>query len=139
MSIQLLFRHPTIDPAIITTTIGVQPTMQARAGEQVRPALDGTPRRGLNRESTWVVTTEYYDDPTTDSYPNIDSRLKTFLEPFQLRAPFVRQLAAECTAAGVDLEFPGQFHFGGEITPPVLRIVADLGLNLGIEVFPDWA
>ncbi len=110
--------------------------MLARAGEHVGPAVDGTPRRGRNSESTWVVSAVYFDDPAALSRPDLDLRLKAFLEPFQQHAPFVRQLAAECLAAAVDLEFPGKLHFGDGIAPAVLRMVADLGLNLGIEVFP---
>lgn len=136
LGIQLLFRHRTIDPAIITNTVEVQPTLQSRAGEHVRPAVDGTPRRGRNPESTWIVSTVYYDDPAAESRADLDLRLTAFLEPFQQHAPFVRQLAAECTAAAVDLELPGKRHFGDGIAPAVLRMVADLGLNLGIEVFP---
>lgn len=40
------------------------------------------------------------------------------------------------TLANVDLEFPGQYNFGGELNPSVLRKIYNLGLTLGIEVFP---
>jgi|GEM_PF-5610383 len=135
----LLFRHPTIDPASVTAVLGVQPTTQARVGDTVRPAVDGTPRRGIERESAWGLRADFYGEDSDGEDPDIDEPLAAFLAPFVPHAAFVRRFAAECTVAGIDLEFPGQFHFGGQLRPAVLRTIADLGLSLGIEVFPDSA
>jgi|ERR1700733_616830 len=136
--IRLLFRHPTIDPALITQALGVEPTTQARVGDRVRPARDGSLRHGIERESAWGLSAEYRD-AYRDTDPNLNERLTSFLEPLMPHAAVVRKLAAESTLANVDLEFPGQYHFGGELSPNVLRKVYNLGLTLGIEVFPDSA
>jgi hypothetical protein len=45
-------------------------------------------------------------------------------------------LAAE-GAAGLEIDILGHFHFGCAIAPAVLRTIADLGLDLIVEVFPD--
>ena|ERR1700681_1238833 len=137
--ISLLFRHPTIDPESITQVLGVKPTTQARLGDRVRPAVDGTPRPGIERDSAWGVSTACRDRNRDGRDPDINAWLSTFLEPFVPHAAYMRKLAAESTLANVDLEFPGQFHFGGELSPATLRTISDLGLTLGIEVFPDSA
>jgi hypothetical protein len=103
-------------------------------GDRVSPGIDGSPRRGVERASWWSVVAEFYDED-----PDIDDRLTAFLAPLLGDAQFVRRLAGDSGAANVDLEFPGQLHFGGVITPAVLRTVADLGLTLGIEIFPNSA
>jgi hypothetical protein len=133
-SISLLFRHPSVDPASVTAALGVQPTTQARVGDNVRPAVDGTPRRGTERESAWGVRAKFYEKE-----PDIGELVTAFLQPFVAHAAFMRDLAAGSTVATIDLEFPGQFHFGGALEPAVLHTIADMGLMLGIEVFPDSA
>ncbi len=139
-SIKLLFRHPTMDPADITKVLGVQPSSQWRVGEPVI-GIDGKVRRGINRDSRWGLWTSYYDKRELDigeEGPDVSERLARFLEPLARQISFVRQLAVEGDAA-IDLNFPGQFHFGCSLSPIVLRTIADLGLNLGFEVFPDSA
>jgi hypothetical protein len=123
-----------MDPEAVTTALGVTPTTQAHVGERVRPAVDGTPRPGVERESAWGVSVE-----CRDKEADIDQWLAAFLDPFLPHRAFIRQLAAEATLANVDLAFPGQFHFGGELRATTLQAVASLGLTLGLEVFPDSA
>lgn len=148
-SIRLLFRGFTVDPTIISKTLGLETLRHWRAGGRV-PNLDGSPGRYRSPDSAWGWDASYYDkredgvdydrESASDVLgPRLNERLTAFLEPLLRERSFVRELAATSTTAEIDLEFPGQFHFGCMIRPATLRAIADLGLQLGIEVFPNTA
>jgi len=135
--IRLIFRHPSIDPEDITKTLGLEPSKQIRVGDRVI-GLDGRPRRGIERQSSWSLWVTYdYEEPDLDAPgPRVDERICAFLEPIVRHAPFVRRLAVE-GEAGLEINILGHSHFGCAIAPAVLRTIADLGLDLCVEVFPD--
>ena len=148
-SIRLLFRGFTINPTVISKTLGLETLRHRRAGGRV-PKLDGSPGSHRSPDSAWGWDTAYYDkrDDEVDHEresasdvlePRLDERLIAFLEPLLRQSSFVRELAATSTAAEIILSFPGQFYFGCDISPATLSAIADLGLELGIEIFPDSA
>jgi hypothetical protein len=147
-SISLTFRDFTMDPAVISETLELEPSRHWRAGDRV-PKLDGAPGRYRDPESAWGLSAYYHDkreddvdddsETTDDLGPRVDDRLSAFLEPLVRQRSFVRELAAASGAAHIDLNFPGQFHFGCVLLPATLSAIADLGLELGIEVFPNSA
>jgi hypothetical protein len=148
-SIRLLFRGFTIDPTIISKTLGLETLRHWRAGGRV-PKLDGSPGSHRSPDSAWGWSASYYDkredevdyerESASDALgPRLDERLIACLEPLLRQRSFVRELVATSTTAEIILSFPGQYHFGCDISPATLGAIADLGLELGIEVFPDSA
>jgi hypothetical protein len=143
LSFRLVFvQRGPLDPATITAVLGVAAD-EVNMGEpqiNVRGELTGR----TNVHSAWTRRLRFYDEePAGDDndykVPELGLRLMDFLQPLLDNADFVRGLAAECDAAFVSIQFPGQWHYGGELEPAVLDAVASLGLNLGIEVFPNSA
>ncbi len=147
-TINLTFVPRTIDPAVISQRLGLEPTWQWRAGERVRNP-NGTVRPHAARESRWSLITKYRDRREDDLDiwnetnaalgPRLNDRLTAFLEPFLRERTFVCELVADSSAAYITLDFPGQFHFGFVIEPATLSAIADLGLELGMEIFPNSA
>lgn len=132
LEIRILFRHPTLDPSTITMSLGMQPNSQARVGDIVTTPK-GEVLSGTYADTAWSLWRSYKGEP------DINASLREFLEPFEQRADAVRDIASGGRAAEVIVSFPGQLYFGGAISADVLRIIACLGLDLGIEVFPDSA
>lgn len=86
-----------------------------------------------------MVWRYYFDEraPRFDQpLPDINGHLVTFLEPFVREAAFVRTLTSE-GCGNVDLNLPGQFHLGILLEPEVLQTLVELGLRLGVQVFPN--
>jgi hypothetical protein len=137
LTIRLGFHHPTMDPGLITAGLRLKPTRQVKAGDQI-VGIDGHKRRNVEPETRWTLSEKYYDFSPDQDSPDVSSRLRTFLDPLMREPSFVRQLAAE-GSAWIELNFPGQFHLGCVIRPEVLRMIADLDMELGLEVFPDSA
>jgi hypothetical protein len=134
--IRLLFRHPTIDPDLITSTLGIEPSMQRRAGDRVI-GIDGKVRRSIEERSVWSVWVAYEaEEDSHELVMRLQERLAMFLQPLSRHASFVRQLSAEGEAL-IELNILGHFHFPCEIPVTTLRTITELGLDLGFEVFPD--
>lgn len=147
-TINLTFSPQTIDPDFISRRLGLEPTFKWRAGERTRD-VHGALFAYRQRKSRWSLITSYYDrreddlDPwneTRDALgPRLDDRLTVFLAPFVQERSFVREVVADSRDPWLGLNFPGQFHFGCLILPGTLRSISDLGLELGIEIFPNTA
>jgi hypothetical protein len=103
----------------------------------------------LEREPRWTLKTKYHDRREDDLDvwnemdgalgPRLNDRLTAFLEPFLREQSFVSELVADSITGSITLNFPGQFHFGFVIEPATLSAIAGLGLDLGIEIFPNSA
>ncbi len=145
-SLMLVFRGFTIEPEVITQTVGVEPTRYWSKGDPWH-GLNGKLAMTPRHESAWILTAPCFDrreddpdvwDEMNDALgPRLNDRLQEFLEPFLRESSLVNQLVAESDVACIVMHLPGQFHFGFEIEPATLSSVAKLGLQFGIEVFPD--
>src|SRR5712691_3684981 len=83
--IRLLIRHPSIDPADITSKLGLKPGMSSTAGaERKTPA--GTRLPGVYKTSTWG----YWLDVEGNRYFSKD--ILSLLLHLEERAEFIREL-----------------------------------------------
>jgi hypothetical protein len=134
LNIRLMFRHPDIDPAVITRELGVQPTLQRRVGEPI-VGVDGKLRSPihLSPESTWSLVKKY------SSGSKLNECVNDIVGILRNHPSFVRNLSSQRYGAAIIISLPGQFYFGGSIKADLQRDIAELGLDLGIEVFPESA
>lgn len=138
LTAHVLFAHPTIDPGIITDTIGVAPTGQREVGVNL-VMRNGNIGARRSHDSRWMLSVPFHA-PRSDEEPpplaNVSGFLRSVLEPFMPHAQFVRRLAGEGHCE-VTLNLPGQRHLPFIISPDVVAMIGELGLDLGVEVFPD--
>ena len=125
MTISLHFAHPTIDPAEITDTLGVSPTLTRRIGDPL-VGLDGKVRPNVERQTRWVLRQKYYDREAASEEVNvhINDRLAELLEPLVRQRSFVKRVATGGRAS-IDIGVPGQHY---------LAFVIDAGSSAGYGI-----
>jgi hypothetical protein len=50
---------------------------------------------------------------------------------------FIRQLVLDGGTVILIAQLPGQLNIGDELDPKIMALAADLGVRLGVEVFPN--
>jgi hypothetical protein len=126
---RLLLIHPDADPADITRQIGLPPLRAWRCGE-ARFTPKGTRLDGAWRDTRWSHEFEVEKNAT------IETALASALGQLAGSGPFLAALRETGGTAELILSLPGDTHQGASINGELLRALADLGVGLGIDVFP---
>lgn len=134
--ISLRVRHPSLDPDLITTTLGLKPDHCWGCGEPRRSA-SGAKLGGTHRETYWSATL-----PSDGFGVPLPSRL--YLEPAGMLARHVLQLKRhrpffeQLRSAGGDASLMMELAPGAETTlrldAAILRQLAELGLAVELEI-----
>ena len=130
-AIQLMIKHPSMDPARISTKLGLRPNHSWKAGEP-RAAPNGQRLPGVNPTSYWVSS-----ERTTGKRLFFENVLELVrrLEPSS-------ELIAEIVSSGgfvlITVQLPGKTNIGAVLDWQGLARIAALKIELGIEVFPGW-
>jgi len=128
--VRLLIIHPSIDPGLITTTLGLTPHLSWRAGTP-RATPAGTPLPGLYRDTRWGY-----------SYPVRGNRLfsdeiEKMIDRLEPHARFLAEIVEGTGSVNLIIHLPGKVNVAGEITWRQMARLSELRTDFGIEVFPD--
>jgi hypothetical protein len=126
---RFLLIHPNADPADITRQIGLPPLRAWRCGE-ARFTPKGTKLEGVWRDTRWSHGFELDENAT------IESAIASALESLTTTRRFLASLRETGGTAELIISLPGDAHQGASVRVETLRALADLGVGLGIEVFP---
>ena len=129
--ISLRVRHPSLDPAEITSALGLNPSRSWRAGE-ARTTLTGNPLEGRYGESYWVAKLakgEWADKTLTIV-------INELLDLLAEHKGFFQRIRTEGGAA----EFFVGWYFdgnGGDVFDcDLLARIAALKIDLSLDVYP---
>lgn len=127
--------HPSIEPALISKAVGLEPKRTWRAGEQ-RATPKGQPLEGTNPESYWCAdisgeTPEDGDQQCLEDF--------IFGESSRLAAAgdFLRSLRKTGGRTEIFVGLYGRWNYGFEFSPNLLSQLSSLGLALSLDVYPN--
>lgn len=129
-SIVLLVRHPSIDPKEISAELRLEPFSSWKVGD-LRTTPKGTALPGVREQSFWNHVFEYEGDS------RFFEETERLLGQLALRKDFFVRIGKEGGYAEIYLQLPGDVNQGSSAKPSLLKLMAELGLHLGVEVFPD--
>lgn len=128
--IRVLLTHPDADLRHVTEATGISPTTFSIKGSK-RFAPNGKELPGIHQRSTWSYWIEVED---TREFAATIERVIDLLMPGKT---VIENLLATNGQAMLIIEFFGDRNVGDVISPSILTKLIDLGLSLGIEVFPS--
>jgi len=131
-NIVLLIKHPSIDPEIITKQIGLVPFRFWRVGAP-RVTPKGTPLVGFWRESSW--SWQLACKGKRAFFESVKN-LVTELEPHH---KFLSELVLSGGNLCLIVNLPGRKNIGDVLSWQLMEKMVHLNLDIGIEIFPDWA
>ena len=129
--IRLLIKHPSIDPGSVTAELGLQPRVTHLVGAgRMTPA--GAPLSGVYKESMW-------------GWSERIERKRAFFEAvaelvhkLESHAPFISDLIHGGGSVEMIVHLPGDINIGSVLPWTEMKKLAELRVDLGIEVFPRF-
>jgi hypothetical protein len=134
-TVSLRIRHPSLDPAQITSSLDLAPKNAWRAGTPRRGPND-EPLPGMYRETYWSAPLG--EDSWRRSAPiALEPFLLNHLRLLAAHADFLQQLVAEGGSCELFVGLAGSGEIGLEVPPPLLRLLADLHCTLSFDIYHD--
>jgi hypothetical protein len=125
-----------MDPSALTKSLRLKPSNTWKAGEP-RCTPTGQPLTGVNRESFWtarLIQKRYATTPRRSLEASLASEIKRLQKH---RALFRRiQRTGGRTELFVGIFGQNGFNFGGELDTDLLAGFTNLGLSLGLDIYP---
>ena len=133
-TLSLRLRHPAIDPARITQTLGIQPQHTWRAGDPRRDPAGGA-REGAYRESYWMG--RLTDEPQLSSgLLSLESVLLQNLVHLRRSHAFLERFKADGGVAELYVSLYAREAFRLELSDESLALLGRLGLAVALDVHP---
>jgi hypothetical protein len=128
--VELFIVHPTMDPADISTALGLDATIAHRVGDQ-RKTPKSEPLPGRYQDTRWRHSRRH---ETSDQY--FADKIAELLDCIEPHKAFLKELRSTGGAACLNLQLLGDDgYFGDKIPRAVLARLVDLELDFGIECF----
>jgi hypothetical protein len=150
--ISLRIRHPSIDPAIISRELKVQPEHSFRAGDP-RESSSGSALTAAHAESYWlgalpsttalagfsgsrarIAREQLQPDASTSLSLALDSSIVAFLRQ---HSDFIRRLQSEEAQVTLLIELSRQSISGFTLSPQFTRTLSDLGVGVDLDFEAD--
>jgi hypothetical protein len=126
---RFLLIHPNADPGDISREIGLLPLRAWRCGEP-RFTPKGTRLEGVWRDTRWSHGFELDENAT------IETAIASALERLATAGRYLATLRETGGTAELIVSLAGDAQQGASVGVETVRALADLGVSLGIEVFP---
>jgi hypothetical protein len=127
---RVLIQHPSADLDIITRESGLTPNVANKRGEQ-RYTLAGTMLPGVYPASSW----SYWQD--TRHSRSFASGIASVLDRLTPSSSSIRDLRSTGGSAVLILELSGERNIGDVFDGRLLQRMVVMGLDFGIELYPD--
>jgi hypothetical protein len=127
--LRFLLIHPSADPADISRKIGLEPSRAWRFGEP-RFTPKGTRLDGVWRDTRWSHAFEL------DRAATLETAIASALEKLGASRRFLASLRETGGTAELIISLDGDAYQGALVGNELLRALADLGVSLGIEMYP---
>lgn len=131
-AVSLQIRHPNIDPAEITRTLGLQPQYSWRAGEP-RRSLQGQPLEGVYHESFWHGEFRDLDAGAQGSAAGEGPLMQAVVQ-LRRSQKFLSRLQAEGGTVELSLEVSGAGDTAFSLSPQLLSMLARCGISLALKI-----
>jgi Domain of unknown function (DUF4279) len=134
-TVSLRIRHPTIDPAEITRTLGIEPQHSWKAGES-RRAAQGQRLEGSYRESYWIGEFRELDAGLRGVVATEAVLLQAVVQ-LRRSQPFLTRLQSEGATVELFLEVVGSTEFTLGLSPQLLKLLSKAGLAVVLNVHAE--
>lgn len=128
--VSIRFRHPTRSLAFLSDVLGLETGRTWLAGAPKQTPI-GTPLKGVYENSHWYSRIEF--EPRGPFRSSLERAVGILVEA----EATVRELQATGGTVELYVTLAGWVNNSGVISADLMRTMADLGIELDIEVFPD--
>jgi hypothetical protein len=128
-SLQVRLTHPSIDPEVISRALRREADVMWKAGDERRTPT-GQRLPGTRKETYWSRSHRVARQRRFfDAVSSVANQLAD-------KAEFFRDFHQSGGEATLVVDLPGDVNIGDVMSAANLRLIAEAGFGLGIEVFP---
>jgi hypothetical protein len=133
-TMSLRIRHPNVDPAQVTRTLGISPQHTWRAGDTRRDS-EGSALYGEYRETFWMGGLMAQPKLASER-TGVESELTKILAQLRKSQDFLESLKEQGGVAELHVSIFAREEFRLEFLPDSLALLGRLGLTVAVEVKP---
>jgi hypothetical protein len=133
-TMSLRIRHPDIEPATITRTLGLEPRHSWRAGD-IRQDASGSALDGTYHESYWMCELMPQPELSTD-HVGVESELLRALGTLRRSFGFLQSLRDSGGVAELHVSIFAHEEFRIEFLSESFALLGRMGLTMAMEVSP---
>jgi hypothetical protein len=127
----LRMRHPRIDPAAITQTLGIRPQHTWQSGTP-RVGPEGESLEGLYRESYWMA--RLMETPQLSGQVSVEAVLRDTLANLRRSQAFLERIQAEGGVTELHVSLFARASFSLELPASTLALLGRLGVGVALEI-----
>ena len=127
----LRMRHPRIDPATITQTLGIKPQHTWQSGTP-RVGPEGESLEGLYRESYWMA--RLMETPQLSGQVSVGAVLRDTLANLRRSQAFLERIQAEGGVTELHVSLFARANFSLELPASTLALLGRLGVGVALEI-----
>jgi len=127
----LRMRHPRIDPAAITQTLGIKPQHTWQSGTP-RVGPEGESLEGLYRESYWMA--RLMETPQLSGQASVEAVLRDTLANLRRSQAFLERIQAEGGVTELHVSLFARASFSLELPASTLALLGRLGVGVALEI-----
>ena len=127
----LRMRHPRIDPAAITQTLGIKPQHTWQSGTP-RVGPEGQSLEGLYRESYWMA--RLMETPQLSGQVSVEAVLRDTLANLRRSQAFLERIQAEGGVTELHVSLFARASFSLELPASTLALLGRLGVGVALEI-----
>jgi Domain of unknown function (DUF4279) len=132
----LRMRHPRIDPATITQTLGIKPQHTWQSGTpRIGPV--GESLEGLYHESYWMA--RLMETPQLSGQVSVEEVLRETLANLRRSQPFLEQIQAEGGVTELHVSLFARANFNVELPASTLALLGRLGVGVALDIHTQSA
>ena len=132
----LRMRHPRIDPATITQTLGIKPQHTWQSGTP-RMGPEGESLEGLYRESYWMA--RLMETPQLSGQVSVEGVLGETLAHLRRSQAFLERIQAEGGVTELHISLFARANFSLELPASTLALLGRLGVGVALEIHTQSA
>jgi hypothetical protein len=127
----LRIKHANLDPDEISAALGRQPDISWKSGDQCTTDK-GRQLLGTRTDGLWSLTFRYRGEKS------IGRSIDQILDDLMRHKELFSQLDRIGAKSALYLQLPGDTNIGDQIPSRILQKFVDLGIDLELEIFPEW-
>jgi hypothetical protein len=127
----LRMRHPRINPAAITQTLGIRPQHTWQSGTP-RIGPEGESLEGLYRESYWMA--RLMETPQLSGQVSVEAVLRDTLANLRRSQAFLERIQAEGGVTELHVSLFARASFSLELPASTLALLGRLGVGVALEI-----
>ena len=132
----LRMRHPRIDPAAITQTLGIKPQHTWQSGTP-RVGPEGESLEGLYRESYWMA--RLMETPQLSGQVSVEAVLRDTLANLRRSQAFLERIQAEGGVTELHVSLFARASFSLELPASTLALLGRLGVGVALDIHTQSA